>query len=111
MLNHVVVLKFKPGVAETDVAELEKHLDRLPNSILEIQMYEFGRDVLKSERSHDFAIVSLFANELALERYQNHPDHVKVVEQIKHLCESIITVDFYGTDASSLRQDEGLSGL
>jgi hypothetical protein len=106
MLNHVVLLKFKPGVAEADIDELEKQLDALPNSILEIQMYEFGRDVVKSERSYDFAIVSLFANETALERYLTHGEHVRVAAKLKQLCENIITVDFFGTDAGSLRKDE-----
>ena len=33
MLNHVVMLKFKSGVEETDIEELEKMLDDLPNKI------------------------------------------------------------------------------
>ena len=106
MLNHIVIMKFKSEVTEADITELEKQLDELPNSVFEIQMYEFGCDVLKTERSYDFAIVSLFANETALARYQTHPEHVKVAATLKRLCENIITVDFFGTDAGSLRKDE-----
>jgi hypothetical protein len=37
MINHVVVLKFKSGITESDIEELEKMLDDLPNKITEIQ--------------------------------------------------------------------------
>jgi hypothetical protein len=101
MLNHVVLMKFRPGVAEEAIRDLEKSLDQLPNKILDIKMYEFGRDILRSPRSYDFALVSLFANTTALERYQNHPDHLPVVAKIKSMCENVVTVDFYGSDAAS----------
>jgi hypothetical protein len=109
MLNHVVVMKFKPEVTEEQIRDLEKSLDQLPNKILDIKMYEFGRDILRSPRSHDFALVSLFANPMALERYQNHPEHMPVVEKIKLMCENVVTVDFYGSDAGSA--DAGPSAL
>ena len=101
MINHVVLMKFKPGVSEEDIRDLEKSLDQLPNKIMEIKMYEFGRDMLHSERSYDFALVSLFSNLQALERYQKHPDHLPVVEKVKSMCESVITVDFAGSDSDS----------
>jgi len=36
MINHIVLLKFKPEVKESDIEDLEKHMDNLPNSIAEI---------------------------------------------------------------------------
>jgi hypothetical protein len=104
MLNHVVLMKFKAGVSRAEVDALEKNLDALPNRIVEIQMYEFGRDVIGSDRSYDFAIVALFANTEALDRYNSHPDHLAVLEKINNICANIVTVDFEGTDASDLRE-------
>lgn len=104
MLNHVVAMKFKPGISEADISELEDALEQLPNAIVEIQVYEFGRDILKTERSFDFAIVSLFANKEALQRYQQHPEHIKVGQKLKVLCDKIVTVDFMGTDAADFKQ-------
>ncbi|MGB5617080.1 MAG: Dabb family protein [Desulfobacterales bacterium] len=111
MLNHVVSMKFKSGVTEAEIDDLEKSLDELPNSVVEIQMYEFGRDVLHTERSYDFAIVALFSNEEALRRYQKHPEHLKVLEKIKKLCESVIAVDFFGTDAGDFKDKTQLPPL
>jgi hypothetical protein len=96
-------MKFKAGIKEADIVDLEKSLDDLPNRIVEIHSYEFGRDIIQSERSYDFALVSLFANTDSLKRYQNHPDHLAVVAKLKRLCDSILTVDFLGTDASDLK--------
>jgi hypothetical protein len=101
MLNHVVVMKFKPDVADADVADLERMLDALPNRIMEIKMFEFGRDRLGSDRSHDFALVALFTNLAALERYRNHPEHRPVAEKIAAMCASVVTVDFEGADSAS----------
>jgi hypothetical protein len=106
MLNHVVLMKFKPNVTEAQIQELQKRLDDLPNKIIEIHSYEFGRDVIRSERSFDFGLVSLFANPEALQRYQTHPEHLTVLEVLKKMCDQIIVVDFYGTDAASLSPAE-----
>ncbi|HHE73896.1 MAG TPA: Dabb family protein, partial [Desulfobacteraceae bacterium] len=93
MLNHVVLMKFKPGVAENKIAKLEELMDNLPNTISEILVYEFGRNTVPSERAYDFALVSLFANPESLERYRQHPDHLKVLDLIKDICENFISTD------------------
>ena len=111
MLNHVVMMKFKPGVTDDQIAALEKMLDDLPNKIVEIHAYEFGRDVVRSERSYDFALVSLFANPEALKRYQTHPAHLKVLETLKKMCDDIIVADFYGSDAGSLKDYDPEPGV
>lgn len=94
MLHHIVLMKFKPGASDEDVARMEEMLDALPEKIIEIQTYEFGRDIARSERSYDFALVSGFANLEALGRYQTHPDHQKVVTLIREICDDIRAVDF-----------------
>ena len=88
MLKHVVFLKFKKDVPESAIAEIEKGLGELPDIIPEIMEFQFGRDVLRSERSYDFALVSEFENLEAMQRYQVHPAHQKVVAKIKEVCDS-----------------------
>ena len=106
MINHVVLMKFKPDVNDEAIDRLEKSLDDLPNKIVEIQAYEFGRDRLHSEKSYDFALVSLFANLEAVKRYQEHPAHLKVLQKITTLAKNIIVVDFEGSDAGDIKKDE-----
>jgi len=94
MIKHVVMLKFKKDADEPGIIELEKKLGVLPGEILEIRSYEFGRDVLRSERSYDFALVSVFEEIESLKRYQIHPRHQEVLKKVKDLCESVIVADF-----------------
>jgi hypothetical protein len=94
MLKHVVFMKFKEGVEEAEVLDLERGLGSLPAKIPEIKGYEFGRDVLHTERSYDFALVSTFDDLEAMKRYQVHPDHAAVVEKVRKLSHSILAVDF-----------------
>jgi hypothetical protein len=101
MINHIVMMKFKPEVTPDAIRDLETSLEQLPNKIMDIKMYEFGRDVLRSPRSYDFALIALFANTAALDRYQNHPEHLPVIAKVKAMCENVVTVDFYGSDASA----------
>lgn len=110
MINHVVLIKFKSGAKDDKIDDLEKGLDDLPNQIVEVQAFEFGRDLIHSERSYDFALVSLFANLEALRRYQEHPAHLKVLQKMNRMSEDIITVDFEGTDAGKIKKDE-LGGM
>jgi hypothetical protein len=94
MIKHVVMLKFKKDAKESGTEELEKKLGALPGVIPEIKSYEFGRDIVRSERSYDFALVSVFDDLEALKRYQIHPRHQEVLKTVKDLCESVVVADF-----------------
>ncbi|MBL0713954.1 MAG: Dabb family protein [Desulfosarcina sp.] len=94
MLHHIVMIKFKPETGDEQISALESRLDALPDQIIEIQLYDFGRDVVHSERSYDFALVSGFANRDAMKRYQVHPAHQKVVAYIREISDDILAVDF-----------------
>ena len=94
MLRHVVFFKFKDGAREEEIVDLEKSLAELPPDIPEILSYEFGRDVVRSERSYDLALISTFKDLDAMQHYQKHPDHQIVLRKINKLCESVVVVDF-----------------
>lgn len=106
MIHHLVMMRFKPGVGDDQIGALEAILDDLPNRIIEIHLYEFGRDLLHAKRSYDFGLSALFANLEALQRYQRHPGHLAVLEKIKELCEDVVTVDFRGSEVGGNRDAE-----
>ena len=87
-------MKFKKDTREAGIGGLEKKLGALPGLIPEIKSYEFGRDVIRSERSYDFALVSVFEDTEALKRYQIHHLHQEVLKTVKDLCESVVVADF-----------------
>lgn len=94
MLKHVVFMKFKKDASEAAISEILKEFKTLPGIIPEIKEYVFGRDVVKSERSYDFALVSAFEDLEAMKRYQVHAAHQAVVTKVKMVTESILAVDF-----------------
>lgn len=94
MITHLVFMKFKPDTDEKDIRAMENGLAGLPGIIPEIRSYDFGRDVLRTDRSYDFGLVSAFEDVAALKRYQVHPEHQKVVQICRRICESILAVDY-----------------
>jgi hypothetical protein len=109
MITHVVMMKFKPAVTDDDIDALEALLDGLPDKIGEIQSYDFGRDVVRSERSYDFALVSIFANLDTLKHYQIHPDHQVVVKKLGGMCEKIVAVDYENAPYRVEGEDDPMS--
>ncbi len=94
MITHVVMMKFKPDVTPEAIDELEALLDRLPDRVDEIQSYDFGRDVVRSDRSYDFALVAVFANLDTLKHYQVHPEHQVVINKLGSMCAHVAAVDY-----------------
>jgi quinol monooxygenase YgiN len=94
MLTHVVLFKFKGETTAEQAAQLETRLKGLPASIGEIREFRVGRDVVRSERSHDLGLISAFDDLAAMQRYQVHPAHQEVVALVKALCAGVVAVDF-----------------
>lgn len=94
MLVHVVLMKFKEGTKDEAVENLKKALGALPTQIPEIKKYEFGPDILHTERSYDFALVAEYDDIESLKRYQVHPAHVPVLGMVREMSESVVVVDF-----------------
>lgn len=94
MLTHVVLFKFKAETSPEQVARLIDGLGGLPAQIAEIREFRVGRDVVRSERSHDLGLVSSFDDLAAMQRYQIHPAHQQVVALVKELCSGVVAVDF-----------------
>ena len=94
MLTHVVLFKFKAETTAVQAAQLEAGLRGLPAAIDDIREFRVGRDVVRSERSYDLALVSAFDDLAAMQRYQVHPAHLEVVALVKTLCAGVVAVDF-----------------
>lgn len=94
MITHVVLFKFKPETTDAEIEQLRDGLGGLPAKIDEICEFRFGQDVIRSERSYDLGLVSSFDDLDALQRYQVHPEHQKVVSHVKAIASSVVAVDF-----------------
>ncbi|MNE84744.1 Stress responsive A/B Barrel Domain protein [compost metagenome] len=59
-----------------------------------LKSIEVGVDVLHSERSYDIALITKFDSMEALDAYQVHPVHQKVIEHMSQVREASVAVDF-----------------
>lgn len=93
MLTHIVFFKLKNNSPD-EVEQLKDRLMALEGKIPELLHIEVGIDVLRSERSYDLALVTKFESMEAMQSYQVHPEHQKVIEYVNTVKEATIAVDY-----------------
>jgi hypothetical protein len=94
MLTHIVVWKYR---ADTSQATRDEHLAllrSLHSVVPGIESFSVGVDTLHSPRSYDTGLVAIFRDRSVLDAYAVHPEHVKVVEFSRDICELMAKVDF-----------------
>ena len=94
MIKHIVIFKFKPEVSGDERSSALTSLRGLPDKTPVIREFEVGEDVVRSPRSWDCALVSVFDDLEALNEYQVNEDHVAAARRLRELCESVASVDF-----------------
>ncbi len=92
-LTHIVLFKFKQPTAAT-LDKAAALLRALHGVVPQLISMEVGLDVLHSERSYDLAIITRFANMADLEVYQEHPEHVKVLDYLRTVVTGSVSLDF-----------------
>lgn len=93
MITHIVLFKLIDKSPE-NIRKTRDVLAGLWGRVPQIRRLEVGADVVRSERSYDLALVAGFSTLSDLEAYQSHPAHVEVLEYMKKVKESSITVDY-----------------
>lgn len=93
MIKHIVLFKLKDRSAES-VARAAQKLRDLEGKIDVLLSIEVGTDVLHSERSFDIALTTTFRDLEALQAYQVHPEHKKVIEYMNEAKDTSISVDY-----------------
>lgn len=84
MIKHIVMFKLKEfaeGNSKLENAKIIKNrLEDLKNKIDEIKFIEVGIDFNQSEFAFDIVLYSEFETVEDLNKYQVHPEHLKVSE-------------------------------
>ena len=94
MIKHIVMWKFKDGVADADKQEVRRQLEALTELVPEAIEIEVGLDILRSDQSFDLALNSKFASMDDLKTYAAHPEHVKVGAFLKTLVSERVACDY-----------------
>ena len=94
MLTHIVCWKYKPETTAEQRAEHIARLRALPGIIPNIDSFSVGTDILHLERSFDTGLVAVYPDRAALDHYNEHPEHQKVVAIGRGIAEKVVSVDF-----------------
>ena len=95
MLQHYVLLRYQKSVSDEHIAEFCRKMLALRISIADIEYLEIGRDILHDSRSWDLILIMRFASVDALRRYQQHPEHQKVMAFNQPFVADVASVDFH----------------
>lgn len=85
----------KPETGKEEIEKLAENLKALEEKtegLLKECVVAF--DVVRSDKSYDLLLNSVFDSLENLQKYQVHPEHLKVVEKIKQFCSSAVKVDY-----------------
>jgi quinol monooxygenase YgiN len=94
MLQHIVLFRLKEDVDEPMIAERMADFVALAEQIAEIARLEVRRDIVGRPVSSHFGLISEFADQESLRRYQQHPAHVAAFERLKPYLDQMLVLDY-----------------
>lgn len=80
--RHVALFRWQPGVAAEQVAEITRSLRALAETLEGCESYTCGPDLGLRENSFDYGVAAAFGSEDAWQAYIEHPEHVRIAEQL-----------------------------
>lgn len=102
ILRHVFMWSVKP---ESDAAAVLAELRTLPTLVPGLLSWSIGEHigtgVHSSGARYDYAIVCDFAGWPELDAYQNHPDHVAIVNRVLDKYQDWAVIDFWALQGQS----------
>jgi hypothetical protein len=93
MVRHIILYKFRTSVSEEQRQNAINTLRALGQSIPEVREWSIGEQALPSSKAYDLAQVSGFENLESLERYRNHPNHIRVKSLLSEIADWVV-VDY-----------------
>jgi hypothetical protein len=98
MIKHIVMWTFKetaPGRGKQENLMLAKEkLEAMVGKIPGMTQLEAGINFQPREGAWDLALYSEFETKQALEGYQTHPEHLKVIEFLRTVRDQRAVVDY-----------------
>jgi hypothetical protein len=88
------MFKFKDENKSSNIAEVTKRLNALPELVPSLNSMEVGINFTVSQRAFDLSLYATFQTKEDLDAYAIHPEHIKVVEFIKDVTLESKIVDY-----------------
>lgn len=88
MIQHIVLVKWKPGTTEEQIRDAVRQGRDVPNEIPGVERLTLGRNRVNSDHGFTHALIVTLRDEQALTRYIEHPlrkqfirDHLEPLEE------------------------------
>lgn len=98
MIKHIVMWRLKESAAgasrEENAKKLKQSLEDLKDKIEDIKAIEVGINFNSSPAAFDVVLYSEFDNREGLDAYQNHPEHLKIVDFVGEIRTDRAVVDY-----------------
>lgn len=88
MIKHIVMWKLKatdPPAKRAAALELKAALEGLRGTVPQVRTLEVGVNFNPADSASDVSLYTAFDSREDLDLYQEHPEHLKVVEVVKRL--------------------------
>jgi hypothetical protein len=93
LITHVVLVKLKDQSSQS-IESTHALLSTLKGKVPGVRQLEVGKDITRSGRSYDIALIAKFDDAAGLQSYLTHPNHVPVADKLRELAASIVVVDY-----------------
>ena len=94
VIQHIVLIKWKPATTEQDIVEAFEAARGLLDEIDCVQKLTLGRDRAEPDHGFTHALIVNFADKAALRTYLDHPTRMRYVrERLQPLEEQRIEID------------------
>ncbi|WP_424944440.1 Dabb family protein [Aliiroseovarius crassostreae] len=89
MISHVVALALAPDADRATLAQVMQGLADLVGRVEGFLSFTYGPNIDLERKSpdHPYGFVACFANQAALQRYADHPEHQGLGQQLVSLCD------------------------
>lgn len=95
MLRHIVMIKLNKEKNNIEVVnKLKNILLDLNQSIDSLLNIEVGINVSTKPSAFDLVLTADFDDEIGLDKYRVHPEHVKVLDYLNIVMEKVTVVDY-----------------
>jgi len=94
VIQHIVLLKWKPDTTEEQILAAFRRAEHLPNEIDGVDSLTIGRNRVRHEHGFTHVLIVRLSSERALEEYLAHPlRNQYVAEHLQPLEEERIEID------------------
>ena len=94
MIQHIVLIKWKPATTEEDIVEAFEAARALLDEIDSVQTLTLGRNRAESDHGFTHALIVNLADNDGLRRYLDHPTRMRYLrERLQPLEEQRIEID------------------